>query len=289
MRPAFQDDDHTWNVSPRAVQHRRFSWGGGTFETARRAHTASVEGAISSSHPIVMATLRGGARRHEFVTDCGYRYAGRDHAGMVSFLPAGCERRLMLSDVQWEWASLALSPELVAASLQGVELPAFSSAQDPFLFGLLCELERLLTEDGELDPAYCDTVSLALAHYLRRRYAGGQGEEAARCAALPARHLRRIADYIDAHLDEEIRIAALAGLVGLSEGHLHRSFRAATGQTPLQFLNERRVQRAARILAEETASIVDVALRVGFVSPSHFARVFRSVTGENPSRHRRVR
>ena len=81
-------------------------------------------------------------------------------------------------------------------------------------------------------------------------------------------------------------MADLARLVGLSAGHLHRAFRETTGQTPLEFINRRRVERAAAILATEEPTIAEVALRVGFLSPSHFSRTFRRVTGRNPSARR---
>jgi AraC family transcriptional regulator len=99
--------------------------------------------------------------------------------------------------------------------------------------------------------------------------------------------LRRVTDYVDGALGGEIRIAELAARAGLSEGHFHRAFRATTGQTPLAYIQRRRVDAAMQMLAREKASIVDVAWRVGFVSPTHFARVFRAATGKNPSDYRR--
>src|SRR5688572_440293 len=80
-----------WHIDSLPSHHKGFNWSGGSFEMAYR--TESVEGTIKSSRPLVMATLSGGARRHEFVTDDCLRYADADQAGFVSFLRAGCERR----------------------------------------------------------------------------------------------------------------------------------------------------------------------------------------------------
>jgi len=283
------------DVNPPPADHRSFAWGGGVFDTARRSYTKYVEGTIHAPRHLVMVTLRGGARRHEIRTDCGHRYDGPDRPGAVSFLPAGCERRLRLHDVAWEWASISLAPEILEQAMDDAGLAPssagglrpFSNAQDPFLFGLLQEFERLHTTDGGLDAAYCETMTFALARYLVRRYGQPRRAEPVRAATLPPWRLRRISDYVDAHLDEEIRISTLAALVGVSEGHLHRAFRTTIGQTPLQFINQRRIERAIRILATEPTSVADLALRVGFTSPSHFARIFRSVTGTNPSQYRR--
>jgi AraC family transcriptional regulator len=148
-------------------------------------------------------------------------------------------------------------------------------------------MQRLHALDGGLDLAYCDAISLAVAHYVRRRYGGHALQEVGHPARLSPWRLRRIADYVDAHLESGIRIAALAALVGLSEGHLHRAFRTTTGETPLQFINRKRIQRAMELLAREPVTIVELALRLGFQSPSHFTRVFRSVAGITPSQYRR--
>jgi AraC family transcriptional regulator len=273
-------------VSPPAEEHRRFAWDGGAFDTARRSYTASVEGTLRSPSHLVMATLAGGAARHEFVTDCGYRYDGPDKPGTVSFLPANCERRLKLQGVAWQWASIALSPELLDEGGENATPGAFSDVKDRFLFGALSEMQRLHALDGGLDLTYCDAMSVALAHYIKRRYVG-RAEPGERVPArLSPWRLRRIADYVDAHLEGGIRINALATLVGLSEGHLHRTFRATTGETPLQFVNRKRVQRAMELLAGEPVTVVELALRLGFQSPSHLARIFRGVTGVTPSQYR---
>ena len=128
-------------------------------------------------------------------------------------------------------------------------------------------------------------MSSALVRYVERRYDGHS--ESVAPEKLPPWRLRRIAEYVEAHLDETIRIPALAALVGLSEGHLHRSFRLTTGRTPLQFINERRIQRAMEILSNGAVPVSALALQVGFTSPSHFARIFRAVTGVAPARYRK--
>jgi len=57
--------------------------------------------------------------------------------------------------------------------------------------------------------------------------------------------------------------------------------------TPLRLIRQKRILRALEILKTERVTMLELALRVGFVSPSHFARVFRSVIGRNPSEYRR--
>jgi AraC family transcriptional regulator len=276
-------------LSSRPKGWRRVEWSGGAFETGSRPMTTTVEGRICSSNYLIMATLSGGAQRHETLTDCGHRYDGPDHPSSISFLPANCERRLKLRNVAWRWAAIGLDPGLMAdvAAARLKTLPPFSTVEDGFVLNMLCEFDRLDTLDGGLDSVYCDSMALALALYLTRRY-GGAGPPIAPAAQLPAWRLRRVMEYVDANLDRPIRVADLAALAGLSEGYFHRAFRATTGQSPLSFIQSRRIDVAKQRLAKGHDSITALALQTGFVSPTHFARIFRSLTGKTPSQYRRV-
>lgn len=275
-------------IEPRSRDWRSYAWSNGAFDTARRPYTEIVEGTICIPQHLVLVTLNGRAERFEVNSACGHRYSGGDRPGAVSFVPANCERQLRFFNVQSEWASISFSPALVDNdTLDGA---TFTNGDDPFMAGLVAEVARLHAADGALDPTYCDAMSWALAHYLARRYGRPSVGSDPRSWKLPPWRLRRIADYVEARidgdLDGEVRIADLAGLVGVSPGHLHRAFRMTTGKTPLEFINERRVQRAMQILKKESASIAEIALRIGFLSPSHFTRTFRRITGLNPSVYR---
>src|SRR5262249_47614142 len=61
---------------------------------------------------------------------------------------------------------------------------------------------------------------------------------------LPPGVLRRVREYIDAHLDETISIKSLAGVAGLSKFHFARAFKQSEGVTPHEFLIRCRVKRA---------------------------------------------
>lgn len=279
---------HTRKFEPLAIGWRSFAWAGGTFDTAHRPYTQAVEGTIRTPDHLVLVTLRGGAKHLEVVTDCGHRYAGPDRAGAVSFVPAHCERRLRMEGVSSEWASIALGPRFFRGLGQDEgysahDIAPFTNVEDAFLAALVGEFERLHKLEGRLDPAYCEAMSRALACYLIRRYGRRTGRIEPRRWQLPPWRISRIADYVEAHIDREILVADLARLVGVSAGHLHRAFRATTGVTPLQFINERRIRQAMAILASDRVGVAELALRVGFLSPSHFTRTFRRITGLSPS------
>lgn len=260
---------------------RRRDWQGGAFTTAYRPATPFVEGEIVSPNHLIMVTLKGGAKRHEIRTDDGHRYDGPDRPGSVSFLPAHRTRRLKLHGVEWRWATIALAPAGLA-DVALAKVAAFSGVEDGFVQNLLAEFERLDALDDGLDPIWRETMVQALVSYLGRRYAGAaMPSEPSR--ALPIWRLRQVKEAVEARLSGDLRIADLAALCGMSEGHFHRAFRATVGCTPLQHITARRVDAARHLLATTELSIGAIAFKVGFLSPSHFARVFRQATGKAPA------
>jgi AraC family transcriptional regulator len=280
---------HTYRFDPPSQRWRTFAWAGGFFDTGHRAHARAVEGMILMPYHLLLVTLQGGARQLEVVTDCGHRYRGPEAAGAVSFVPANCERRVRMHDVGLDWASIALRPDLLDGLGETDESPAvqiapFSNATDSFVAALVGELVRLHYAHGRLERTYCETMSHALASYLASRY--GQRTAHYRTWKLSRWRVRRIAEYVDAHLGCEIAIADLARLVGVSSGHLHRAFRATLGVTPLSYIHEKRIERAVSILTSENAPIAEVAVRVGYLSAGHFSRTFRRLTGIHPSKFR---
>ena len=75
-------------------------------------------------------------------------------------------------------------------------------------------------------------------------------------------------------LAEEISTETLAELVELSPFHFSRVFKQATGMSPLQFVTRERITRAQQLIRETSRSLIEVALEVGYTSPSHFAKSF---------------
>lgn len=101
-------------------------------------------------------------------------------------------------------------------------------------------------------------------------------------AALTPRKLQEVANFIARHLEQNLTLAALADMIGLSQNYFLRSFKQATGKTPHQFLIEQRVARAKELLRTSRLPLAEIALRCGFSSQSHLTTHFRLLTGETP-------
>ncbi|WP_298726079.1 AraC family transcriptional regulator [uncultured Ferrovibrio sp.] len=285
-------------IDPLPVAWQSFAWSSGRFDMARRPFAKEAGGRIAINHHLILVTLSGGARRCQVATECGHRYDGEDFAGAVSFIPAGCSRHVMLQNVQSEWASISLRPDLLDLSILNaegdgvIEIPAFTNVRDPLIFGMLTSFAQLRQESDSIDASYADAMTLALARHLMTRYGQGRAfpHGALRNPAswkLPPWRLRRIADYVEAHLDKPIQVGDLAAIAGLSVGHFHRALQATISQTPLDFITSRRIARARQLLAEGDIAVTELSLLVGFSSPSHFARLFRRATGVSPSEYRK--
>jgi AraC-like DNA-binding protein len=103
---------------------------------------------------------------------------------------------------------------------------------------------------------------------------------------LPPRVRRRVREYIDAHLNENISIQTLADTAGLSMHHFARAFKQSEGVTPHDYLIQRRIKRTIELLADTDLPLSEIALVVGFSDQSHCARRFRERVGVCPRDYR---
>ena len=96
------------------------------------------------------------------------------------------------------------------------------------------------------------------------------------------RRLLRAKDRMDAASHEAWPVKRLAEVSGVSEAHFARSFRQAFGIPPHRYLLTRRIERAAALLRDTDAPVIDIALQTGWRSIRTFGRIFRDITGESP-------
>lgn len=117
---------------------------------------------------------------------------------------------------------------------------------------------------------------------MRRVDAGTAG--AYRVRQTDHERIAEVRDFMDRTLDREHRVAALAARAYMSESRFKTVFRAVTGQPVQSYLRQRRVNRAAELLAA-SATVSEAALAVGYAHPGHFARVFRDAYGIYPGEY----
>jgi AraC family transcriptional regulator len=101
-----------------------------------------------------------------------------------------------------------------------------------------------------------------------------------------AERIRRVADYLAGHLDEELDLETLARVAFFSPYHFHRIYRALLGETVNETVRRLRLNRAALDLLDRDLSIERTARRAGYTSQAAFTRAFRAEYGEPPARYR---
>ncbi len=98
----------------------------------------------------------------------------------------------------------------------------------------------------------------------------------------PAR-LARIKEFIEENLGQNIGVNDLGDIAGISSFHVLKCFQRAVGKSPQEYLLERRIERAKKLLATSKHTIADIAVYCGFSSSNQMARVFKRELGMTPS------
>jgi AraC family transcriptional regulator len=157
---------------------------------------------------------------------------------------------------------------------------------------LAAEIEFVTSEPDAADPLFLAETEVMLMRHLIEWHSDASRSDlkAMECGRRipPLRNavLRRVKEYVDSHLSEEIHLGHLAAVACMSEDHFLRSFRAACGTTPYQYVIEKRVEKACRLLAETRVPISQIARECGFKNAPQLSLRFRAAMGVRPSRYR---
>ncbi len=159
--------------------------------------------------------------------------------------------------------------------------------------GILYAVSRVL--DNEAEPA---EYRVRRAGALLRDYPRRLIEESPPSLQQPVRtvrggllawQIRRLKDYVEAHLAESICVQDMAAVLGLSPSHFCRSFRLSVAISPHNYVMRRRIERAQTLMLTTNAPLIRIATDCGLADQAHLNRVFRRLTGETPGAWRRIR
>ncbi len=142
------------------------------------------------------------------------------------------------------------------------------------------------TREGNL---YADSLIQTLTLHLLKNYSNARSITENTNGGLSGYKLKRVKEFIDANLEEDLSLADLAAIADLSQFHFARAFRRSTGFTPQQYLTNQRIERAKQLLAKAELPIVEVALETGFKNQSHFTTLFRKYTKFTPKTWRELK
>ncbi len=205
--------------------------------------------------------------------------------GSVTVTPAGSPY-----NVRWEgerellifWLDLPSCrrhlPEMLPRSDFSVR--AVTNADDPQLAHLARAFQAEEQAGCPTGRIFADSMAAAFVATFIDHYV--QMPEVQDRAGLSPARLRTLINHIQEHLDGDLSVAALAEFARSSPFHFSRQFKHSTGLTPHQFVLQRRLDKAKRLLENDSLAIAEVAYAVGFPSQAHFTSVFRRHLGQTP-------
>ncbi|NOX34808.1 MAG: GlxA family transcriptional regulator [Deltaproteobacteria bacterium] len=97
----------------------------------------------------------------------------------------------------------------------------------------------------------------------------------------------KVQGWLDMHFNEEISVPDLAGIAGLGERTFARRFKKATADTPLEYVQMMRIEKARRMLESTNEGMDAIITQIGYDDLSSFRRLFKKHTGLSPSAYRR--
>ncbi|MCW5623582.1 MAG: helix-turn-helix transcriptional regulator [Burkholderiales bacterium] len=177
------------------------------------------------------------------------------------------------------------SPLLLERTAEELGLPPGRSAlpprhklRDPQLAHIAWALDVEREAGSPNGRLYAESLGTAMALQLLGRYSVA-GKVS---AGMSAEQRRRVVEHVEAHLDGDLSLSALAGVAHSSVSHFKVLFRRTMGMPVHEYVMRRRVERAKELLVKGEIPAVEVALASGFSHQSHMARHMRKVLGVTP-------
>lgn len=207
---------------------------------------------------------------------------GLPNRGDIWIIPAGCRYAAL---AQGGWARY-VELTVPTSVLGDAYLSARTGFRDDLLAASAIRLSELVTQpEDDLAVMASHAIAHSVELHLMERFGVNRSRRDAR-SLTAADKLLLIATIRD-RPEGPHSLAALAAAVHMSVRQFTTSFQAAFGETPWQFVMRSRLEHAAGLLRRTDRSVTDVALAVGFATPSHFSTAFSRCFGASPSHYRR--
>ncbi|HEY2138418.1 MAG TPA: AraC family transcriptional regulator [Xanthobacteraceae bacterium] len=260
-----------------------------TVEITRRER---FEFGYQASCHLLIAAERGERDDGETLIEGLPKSALRDFSRKLSFVPAGhrfsgWQAPRVLTRVTYFYIDPRgpwLDPDLRFSEIQMTPRLFFF---DHDIWETAQKLKAAAENPDAESPQYAEALSVTLLHELvRLERSAAPGSTSVR-GGLATWQQRRVAEFVEEHLGDEVSLSNLAELVRLSPFHFARSFKQSFGVPPHRYHVGRRMERAKDLLAVTQLSVTEIGIDVGFRETSSFTAAFRKFTGHTPTDYRR--
>lgn len=92
--------------------------------------------------------------------------------------------------------------------------------------------------------------------------------------------------YVQLHLSENITVSQLAQRVNQNQDYFSKQFLTHTGQRPLNYIHEKKIERAQYLIATSDKTFLEIALDTGFSNLPHFSKIFKQIVSLTPGAYR---
>ncbi|MBW4507636.1 MAG: AraC family transcriptional regulator [Scytonematopsis contorta HA4267-MV1] len=211
--------------------------------------------------------------------------------GNIGIIPANYEIKTQAYG-NAEFILLAVEPSKMAFTayesidIDRLEILPQIFGFDPLIYQIGLELKKELETTGVDSCIYAESMATALAVHLIKRYSAQPQAIKEFTDGLPKYKLREVITHINECLDQNLTLAELAAVIQISPHYFATLFKQSTGLAPHQYVTKCRIEKAKQLLRCKELTILEVSQQVGFVSPSHFAKVFRKYTTTTPKIYR---
>lgn len=184
--------------------------------------------------------------------------------------------------------ALSLEPRIIVAAADDlkvrgqVEIPESHGNSDAPIAHLCHALWNEAQAGYPTGRIFGESLATALAAALLQHHGVRRAVEIAENKLSP-HCLRRVRDFIEAHLDGDIGLEDLARVAGFSPYYFARCFKNSVGTTPHQYVIACRIERAQQLLSRTWMSLTEVANECGFADQSHLTRHFKRALGVTPA------
>jgi len=283
----------TVRIAPSDIARRHIAtWNGIQVDAVEVVRQEPFEYGVRTPHHLLIMTERAARDDGETLVEGLPTSTLREFSRKLSLVPAGhrffgWQKPRMLTRVTYFY----IDPR---GPLADPDLRFAETEFKPRLFffdkSLWETAAKLKAQSGNSSPdqrQYAEALGVVMAHELLRLNNGATPAKERIRGGLAGWQERKVGQYIDEHFPEDISLATLAELVGLSPFHFARAFKQSFGSPPHRYLSSLRIERAKSLLADPAMSVTQVGSDLGFSETSSFTTTFRKHTGLTPTAYRR--
>src|ERR1700730_17235068 len=277
---------------PDIGRRRMTTWNGLQIDSVQAVRREPFEYGLQAQHHLLIMTERAERDDGETFVEGLPTSTLHEFSGKLSLVPAGhrfygWQKPRTLTRVTYFYIDPLgplIDPELHFAETEFKPRLFFF---DKDLWETAAKLKTQSETTGPGQRQYAEALSIVLAHELLRLNNGTVPATQHIRGGLAGWREKKVAQYIDEHLSEDISLATLAEVAKLSPYHFVRSFKQSFGLPPHRYLSRLRMEQAKSLLADPAMSVTQIGFTLGFSETSSFTTTFRKHSGLTPTAYRR--